>query len=43
MSFKMNNFMEKNKVTNGISKFPQPGVDEAVNCSMHLVKVQGER
>ena len=28
---------------NSISKFPQPGVDEAMNCAMHLVKVQGER
>ena len=42
MSFKTKIFKGK-KLTNGISKFPQPGVDEAMNCSMHLVKVQGER
>ena len=34
---------KEKRLTNGISKFPQPSVDEAMNCSMHLVKVQGER
>ena len=27
---------------NSISKFPQPGVDEAMNCAMHLVKCKGK-
>ena len=44
MNFKTQFLEEKNKLQkNSISKFPQPGVDEAMNCALHLVKVQGER
>ena len=44
INFKTQFSEEKNKLQkNSISKFPQPGVDEAMNCALHLVKVQGER